>query len=96
MSWFLVRGQGEGRNKGIHKEAVHSVAAPAPKYFFVENEVQEIFRGGGQRWKMRAAKFAPFELKMPLRPYKKKKYVSDTRTHCYVNSISRVGLRAGP
>ena len=28
---------------------------------------------------------------------KKKKYVSDTRTHCYVNSISRVvGLRAGP
>ena len=28
--------------------------------------------------------------------HKKRKYVSDTRTHCYVNSISRVGLRAGP
>ena len=28
--------------------------------------------------------------------HKKKRYVSDTRTHCYVNSISRVGLHAGP
>ena len=32
----------------------------------------------------------------PTKAIKKKKYVSDTRTHCYVNSISRVGLRAGP